>query len=125
MARLYHCIAFVKVRIKTRRSVRGECRHAVRKRCEWPASYSGVRKRVSVQFTFAAAVRGWTERVAFMSAKKPFFFASLHKLLSLERENKLSLYSLTAVFFCGCKRKGKKKNHNIFFATFRSLSSTF
>ena len=32
-----------------------ECRHAVRTRSEWPASYSGVRKRVSVQFTFAAA----------------------------------------------------------------------
>jgi len=68
-----------------------------------------VQKRVSVQFTFAAAVRRWTERVAFMSAKKPLFFASLHKLLSLERESKLSLYSLTAVFFCGCKRKRYKK----------------
>ena len=82
-----------------------ECRHAVRMRCEWPASYSGVQKRDSVQFTFAAAVRRWTEQVAFMSAKKPLFFASLHKLLSLERENKLSLCSLTAVFFCGSKRK--------------------
>ena len=71
------------------RCVRGKCRHAVRKRCEWPASYSGVRKRVSVQFTFAAAVRRWTERGAFMSAKKPLFFAS---------------------FFCGSKRKRNKKN---------------
>jgi hypothetical protein len=81
----------------------------MRTRCEWPVSYSGVQKRVSIQFTFAAAVRRWTERVAFMSAKKPLFFASLHKLLSLKRESKLSLYSLTAVFFCGCKRKRYKK----------------
>ena len=50
-------------------SVRWPSRHAVRKRCEWTASYSGVQKRVSVQFTFAAAVRGWTEWVAFMSSK--------------------------------------------------------
>ena len=90
-----------------------ECRHAVRTRCEWPASYSGVQKRDSVQFTFAAAVRRWTEREAFMSAKKPLFFASLHKRLSLERENKLSLYSLTAVFFCGSKRKRYKKRKKI------------
>ena len=90
----FHCIRLC-------RSVRRQCRHAVRKRCEWSASYSGVRKRVSVQFTFAAAVRGRTERGAFMSARKPLFFASLHKLLSLERESFLSLYSLTAVFFCG------------------------
>jgi hypothetical protein len=47
-----------------------------------------VQKRVSVQFTFAAAVGGRTERVAFMSAKKPLFFAS---------------------FFCGGKRKRNKK----------------
>ena len=38
-------------------------------------------------------------------AEKLLFFATLNKLLSLERESKLSLYSLTAVFFCGCKRK--------------------
>ncbi len=68
------------------------------------------KKRDSVQFTFAATVRRWTEREAFMSAKKPLFFASLHKLLSLEKESKLSLYSLTAVFFCGSKRKRYKKS---------------
>ena len=42
-------------------------------------------------------------------AEKPLFFAPLHKLLSLEKESKLSLYSLTAVFFCGRKRKRYKK----------------
>jgi hypothetical protein len=47
-----------------------------------------VQKRVSVQFTFAAAVGGRTERVAFMSEKKPLFFAS---------------------FFCGSKRKRIEK----------------
>jgi len=44
-------------------------------------------------------------------AAKPLFFSPLHKLLSLEIESKLSLYSLTAVFFCGCIRKGNKKLH--------------
>ena len=57
------------------RSVRWECRHAMRQRCECPASYSCVQKRVCVQFTFAAALGGRTERVAFMSAKKLVFFA--------------------------------------------------
>jgi hypothetical protein len=65
-----------------------------------------VQKRVCVQFTFAAAVGGRTERVAFMSAKKLVFFAPLHKLLSLERASKLSLYSLTAVFFGATKERG-------------------
>jgi len=45
--------------------------------------------------------------------EKPLFFASLYKLLSLERESKLFLYSLTAVFFCGRKRKRYKKKHEI------------
>lgn len=71
-------------------AVRRECRHAVRKRCEWAASYSCVQKRVSVQFTFAAAVGGRTEREAFMSAKKPLFFVT---------------------FFCGSKRKWRKKQY--------------
>ena len=48
-------------------------------------------------------------------AAKLLFFATLNKLLSLEKESKLSLYSLTAVFFCGCKRKRykKRKNHAV------------
>ena len=45
--------------------------------------------------------------------KKTLFFASLPKLLSLERKNKLSLYSLTAVFFCGRKRKRNKKIYRL------------
>ena len=68
-----------------------------------------MQKRVSVQFTFAAAVGGRTERVAFMSAKKLVFFASLHKLLSLGKKSKLFLHSLTAVFFWSNKRKGIEK----------------
>jgi hypothetical protein len=47
-----------------------------------------VQKRVSVQFTFAAAVGGRTERVAFMSAKELVFFVP---------------------FFWSSKRKGNKK----------------
>jgi hypothetical protein len=74
--------------------VRWPCRHAVRKRCEWLASYSGVQKRVSVQFTFAAAVGGWTERVAFMSARKLLFFAT---------------------FFCFYKRKLIKSFWSLFY----------
>jgi hypothetical protein len=47
-----------------------------------------VQKRVSVQFTFAAAVGGRTEWAAFMSAKELVFFVP---------------------FFWSSKRKGNKK----------------
>jgi len=63
-----------------------------------------VQKRESVQFTFAAAVGGRAERVAFMSAKKPLFFAS---------------------FFCGSKRKRNKKKISCGSRTFPSQKFPF
>ena len=66
-----------------------ECRHAVRKRSEWLAAYSGVRKRISVQFTFAAAVRGRTEREAFMSARSFGYFSIMRKVTEKNVENKI------------------------------------